>query len=72
MSAWFAEVQQKFIADFIEKDRWTYIIGVSTENYLQPEKGGEKMRKAGMYVLGASLGVILAKIVSALIRALLA
>ena len=25
MSAWFAEVQQKFIADFIEKDRWTYI-----------------------------------------------
>ena len=46
--------------------------GVSTENYLQPEKGGEKMRKAGMYVLGASLGVILAKIVSALIRALLA
>lgn len=30
------------------------------------------MRKAGMYVLGASLGVILAKIVSALIRALLA
>ena len=30
------------------------------------------MRKAGMSVLGASLGVILAKIVSALIRALLA
>ena len=25
MNAWFAEVQQKFIADFIEKDRWTYI-----------------------------------------------
>jgi len=25
LNAWFAEVQQKFIADFIEKDRWTYI-----------------------------------------------